>query len=131
AALVAAMASEPVRVTNFLRAEDTLSTLRAVQSLGVLVESRDDGELVLRGPGLRAAQQPTLPIDVGNAGTLLRLISGWLAGQSGGGQWTLDGDASIRRRPMDRIVDPLRSMGATIEAREDRYAPLQIFGRNL
>jgi 3-phosphoshikimate 1-carboxyvinyltransferase len=130
AALLAAMASEPVRVTNFLPAEDTLSTLRAVQALGVLVQENPD-ELVLRGPGLRAAAEPGHVIDVGNAGTLIRLISGWLAGQSGGGRWTLDGDASIRRRPMGRVIEPLRQMGAHIEAREGGLAPLTIEGRHL
>jgi 3-phosphoshikimate 1-carboxyvinyltransferase len=130
AALMAAMTSEPVFVRNYLQAEDTLSTLRAVQMLGVLVEEREDG-MVLRGPGLRDAQQPTLPIDVGNAGTLIRLLPGWLAGQSGGGTWTLDGDESIRRRPMGRIVEPLRRMGARIEARDGGFAPLHIGGANL
>jgi 3-phosphoshikimate 1-carboxyvinyltransferase len=130
AALLAAMASEPVRVTNFLPAEDTLSTLRAVQALGVLVQENPD-ELVLRGPGLRAAAEPGHVIDVGNAGTLIRLISGWLAGQSGGGRWTLDGDASIRRRPMGRVIEPLRQMGAHIESRESGLAPLTIEGRHL
>ena len=130
AALLAAMAQYPVFVRNYLHADDTLSTLRAVQMLGVLVEERADG-MVLRGPGLRDAQQPTLPIDVGNAGTLIRLLPGWLAGQSGGGQWTLDGDESIRRRPMGRIVEPLRRMGAGIEAREGGYAPLRIGGSDL
>ncbi|MEA2176737.1 MAG: 3-phosphoshikimate 1-carboxyvinyltransferase, partial [Solirubrobacteraceae bacterium] len=101
AAMLAAMSSEPVFVSNYLRAADTLSTLDAVRALGVLIEERDDG-LLLRGPGLRGAEQPTEPIDVGNAGTLMRLISGWLAGQSGGGAWVLDGDESIRRRPMAR-----------------------------
>jgi 3-phosphoshikimate 1-carboxyvinyltransferase len=130
AALLAAMTSEPVKVTNFLRAEDTLSTLRAVQALGVLVQDRGD-ELILRGPGLRAAAEPDHVIDVGNAGTLIRLISGWLAGQSGGGRWTLDGDASIRRRPMGRVIEPLSQMGASISAREGGLAPLTIEGRNL
>jgi 3-phosphoshikimate 1-carboxyvinyltransferase len=130
AALLAAMNAEPVFVRNYLQAEDTLSTLRAVQMLGVLVEPREDG-MLLRGPGLRDAQQPTLPIDVGNAGTLIRLLPGWLAGQSGGGQWTLDGDESIRRRPMGRIVEPLRRMGAQIEARDGGYAPLHIGGAAL
>jgi 3-phosphoshikimate 1-carboxyvinyltransferase len=130
AALLAAMNAEPVFVRNYLQAEDTLSTLRAVQMLGVLVEPREDG-MLLRGPGLRDAQQPTLPIDVGNAGTLIRLLPGWLAGQSGGGQWTLDGDESIRRRPMGRIVEPLRRMGAQIEARDGGYAPLHIGGAPL
>ncbi len=130
AALLAAMSSEPVFVSNYLRAGDTLSTLTAVRALGVLVEERDDG-LLLRGPGLRAAEQPAAPIDVGNAGTLIRLVSGWLAGQRGGGSWVLDGDESIRRRPMARIAEPLRQMGAQIETTPEGTAPLRIEGRNL
>ena len=130
AALLGAMAAEPVFVTNYLRAEDTNSTLRAVQSLGALIEERDDG-LNIRGPGLRAADVPTLPIDVGNAGTLIRLAAGWLAGQSGGGMWTLDGDESIRRRPMNRIAEPLREMGAEIETAPGGTAPIHIAGRSL
>ena len=129
AALLAAMTAEPVRVTNYLEAEDTLSTLRAVQALGTIVEERAD-ERIFRGPGLRGAATPTLPIDVGNAGTLIRLLPGWLCGQRSG-RWVLDGDESIRRRPMGRIVEPLRLMGAAIEARDDRFAPLEIAGRNL
>ena len=80
AALLGAMASEPVRITGYLDAEDTNSTLAAVQALGAIVERREN-ELVFRGPGLRAAAQPTGVIDVGNAGTLMRLLPGWLAGQ--------------------------------------------------
>jgi 3-phosphoshikimate 1-carboxyvinyltransferase len=129
AALLAAMTSDPVRITNYLEAEDTRSTLRAVQSLGAIVEERDDG-LLIRGPGLRAAAQPTGAIDVGNAGTLLRLLPGWLAGQADG-MWILDGDASIRRRPVDRIAEPLRRMGAQLEARQDRFTPLTVTGRRL
>ena len=123
------MTSDPVRVTNYLDAADTLSTLRAVQSLGAIVETRD-GELIIRGPGLRAAAQPTGVIDVGNAGTLLRLLPGWLAGQSDG-VWILDGDESIRRRPVDRIAKPLQLMGARLDAREDRFTPLTIAGTRL
>ncbi len=130
AALLAAMSSEPVLISNYLQAQDTRSTLEAVQALGVLVQERADG-LVLRGPGLRAAAEPDHPIDVGNAGTLMRLLPGWLAGQGGGGSWTLDGDASIRRRPMGRVVDPLRLMGAQIETAGEGLAPLRIEGRNL
>ena len=129
AALLAAMTSDPVMVTGYLDAEDTLSTLRAVQMLGAIVESRPDG-LVIRGPGLRAAAQPTGVIDVGNAGTLLRLLPGWLAGQADG-VWILDGDESIRRRPVDRIAEPLRRMGAMLDAREDRFTPLRISGSRL
>jgi 3-phosphoshikimate 1-carboxyvinyltransferase len=130
AAIMGAMTSEPVFVSNYLQAEDTLSTLRAVAACGVLVQEREDG-LVLRGPGLRAAAEPPEPIDVGNAGTLMRLLPGWLAGQSGGGTWILDGDASIRRRPMGRIAEPLRAMGAHIETEDGGLAPLRIEGRNL
>jgi 3-phosphoshikimate 1-carboxyvinyltransferase len=129
AALLAAMTSDPVQVTGYLDAEDTLSTLRAVQALGAIVEVRAD-EILFRGPGLRAAAQPTGPIDVGNAGTLLRLLPGWLAGQADG-MWILDGDESIRRRPVDRIAEPLRRMGAQLEARDDRFTPLTITGSRL
>src|SRR3954451_23022974 len=128
AALFAAMASEPVRVTNFLPAEDTLSTLRAVQALGVLVQEREDG-LILRGPGLRAAEDPGHVIDVGNAGTLIRLISGWLAGQRGGGRWALDGDESIRRPPMGRVVEPLRLVGGPLQAEGPRERAAAAEGR--
>jgi 3-phosphoshikimate 1-carboxyvinyltransferase len=129
AALLAAMTSDPVRVTGYLDAEDTRSTLRAVQALGAIVETRPD-DLLIRGPGLRAAAQPTGAIDVGNAGTLLRLLPGWLAGQADG-VWVLDGDESIRRRPVDRIAEPLRQMGARLEAREGRFTPLTVTGARL
>jgi 3-phosphoshikimate 1-carboxyvinyltransferase len=129
AALLGAMCADPVHVTGYLGAEDTRSTLDAVRRLGALVEEgAEPGTLTIRGPGLRAAAEAA--IDVGNAGTLMRLLPGWLAGQSGG-SWTLDGDASIRRRPVDRIADPLRAMGARIEATGDRFAPFTIHGAPL
>jgi 3-phosphoshikimate 1-carboxyvinyltransferase len=130
AALFAAMCSDPVRVVNYLDAQDTTSTLAAVQALGAIAERRAEG-LVIRGTGLRAAAQPDATIDVGNAGTLMRLLPGWLAGQPGEGSWTLDGDASIRRRPVDRIAEPLRLMGGRIEAREDRFPPFTVTGAPL
>ena len=129
AALIGAMASEPVRIRNYLDAADTRSTLAAVQRLGAIVEDRGE-ELVIRGCGLRDAQAPTDPIDVGNAGTLMRLLPGWLAFQQGN-SFMLDGDDSIRRRPVDRIAEPLRRMGAVIEAREGRYPPFTVHGAAL
>ncbi len=123
------MSIDPVRVTGYLDAADTNSTLAAVQSLGALVERQPDG-LTIRGTGLRAAAPAPGPIDVGNAGTLMRLLPGWLAGQPGG-SWTLDGDASIRRRPVDRIAEPLRRMGAEIDARDGRFAPFTVTGSQL
>ena len=127
AALLAAMTDEPVRITGYLDAADTNSTLDAVQALGALVERRADS-LVVRGPGLRAAG-PADVIDVGNAGTLMRLLPGWLAGQEGG-RWTLDGDDSIRRRPVDRIAVPLGLMGAQIRSR-GRFPPFTVTGSPL
>jgi 3-phosphoshikimate 1-carboxyvinyltransferase len=129
AALLAAMASEPVQVRNYLDAADTRSTLSAVSALGALVEERGD-ELIIRGCGIRNAQPPAGAIDVGNAGTLMRLLPGWLAFQPGG-SFTVDGDESIRRRPVDRIAEPLRRMGARIEAREGRFPPFVVHGAQL
>jgi 3-phosphoshikimate 1-carboxyvinyltransferase len=129
AALLGAMASEPVRITGFLDAEDTNSTLAAVAALGALVD-RGPGEIVVRGAGLREAREPGRAIDVGNAGTLMRLLPGWLAGQEGR-RFTLDGDASIRRRPVDRIAEPLRQMGAEVEATEGRFPPFTVQGARL
>lgn len=128
AALLGAMADVPLRVHGFLHAQDTLSTLAAVEHLGAIVERRSD-VIVIRGTGLRGATDPGGPIDVGNAGTLMRLLPGWLAGQDGR-RFTLDGDASIRKRPVDRIVKPLREMGAQLKA-EDGLPPLEITGARL
>ncbi|HEX3434837.1 MAG TPA: 3-phosphoshikimate 1-carboxyvinyltransferase [Solirubrobacteraceae bacterium] len=129
AALLGAMASEPVRIEHYLHAADTDSTLAAVAALGALVELRDE-EVVVRGTGLREAREPDGPIDVGNAGTLLRLLPGWLAAQEGR-SFTLDGDESIRRRPVDRIAEPLRAMGAQLSARNGRLPPLVVRGSHL
>jgi 3-phosphoshikimate 1-carboxyvinyltransferase len=130
AAILAAMGEEHVRVRNYLDAADTRSTLDAVRCLGARVE-RDGADLLITGVGLRGARAPAGGvIDVGNAGTLLRLLPGWLAGVPGG-TWTLDGDPTIRRRPVDRVADPLRRMGAQVEAREGSLPPLLVRGVEL
>jgi len=129
AALFGAMCDEPIHVTGYLEAADTYSTLNAVRACGALVEEgADRGTLTIRGTGLRAAAEAH--IEVGNAGTLMRLAPGWLAGQPGG-EWSLDGDASIRRRPVDRVANPLREMGAWIEATDNRFAPFTVHGMPL
>jgi 3-phosphoshikimate 1-carboxyvinyltransferase len=128
-AILGAMAEEPVRVRNYLEAADTTSTLNAMRELGALVEQRGD-EVVIRGVGLREARVPEEPIDVGNAGTLMRLLPGWLAAQDGR-SFTLDGDASIRRRPVDRIREPLELMGARIDATDGRLPPFTVHGARL
>jgi 3-phosphoshikimate 1-carboxyvinyltransferase len=133
-ALIAAMGEGETRIEGYLDAADTRSTLNAVAALGAEVNAPGMGdgrlpdELWIRGVGLRGA----LPaeIDVGNAGTLLRLLPGWLAGQEGG-EWKLDGDDSIRLRPVDRIAAPLRQMGAQLDCREDRLPPLWVSGAPL
>ena len=129
AAILGAMAADPVRVHNYLEAADTISTLNAMRALGALVEHRGD-DLVIRGVGLREARVPEEPIDVGNAGTLMRLLPGWLAAQDGNA-YRLDGDASIRRRPVDRIREPLELMGARIEATDGRLPPFTVYGARL
>ena len=129
AAILGAMAAEPVRIRGYLDAADTNSTLQAVQRLGALVQVGAD-EVLVRGTGLRDAAVPDGPIDVGNAGTLMRLLPGWLAAQEGRA-YTLDGDASIRRRPVDRIAEPLRLMGAGIDATDGRLPPFTVTGARL
>ena len=133
AAIIGAMAEGPTVVENFLDSDDTRSTLSAVAGLGAMVtpEPLDmvADRIVIEGVG------PTGPkslgrIDVGNAGTLLRLLPGWLAGWEGG-LWRMEGDDSIRRRPVDRIAEPLSRMGADIEVTDGRFPPIRIDGRRL
>jgi 3-phosphoshikimate 1-carboxyvinyltransferase len=138
AVLLGAMGDAETAVSGALSSDDTDATLRAIEALGARVTSarRSDGALDLtiggiglRGPGARQRSGESA-IDVGNAGTLLRLLPGWLAGQ-GAGAWVLDGDASIRRRPVDRVAEPLSMMGATVSCREGRLPPLRVEGAEL
>jgi 3-phosphoshikimate 1-carboxyvinyltransferase len=138
AVLLGAMGDGETPVSGALSSDDTEATLRAVAALGAGVDSkqRSDGALDLtiggiglRGPGARA-DTGEFAIDVGNAGTLLRLLPGWLAGQ-GDGAWVLDGDESIRRRPVDRVAEPLTEMGATVSCRDGRLPPLRVEGADL
>ncbi len=132
AALIAAMGDGETAIEGYLDAADTRSTLAAAAALGAQVEGLAAGGIEatirVRGAGLRGAVPAG--VDIGNAGTLLRLLPGWLAGQETG-TWTLDGDDSIRRRPVDRIVEPLRSMGASLRCRDDRLPPLEVEGASL
>ena len=129
AALFGAMCDMPVAIRNYLYADDTLSTLDALRALGAGVDVQT--ELVIRGVGLRAPLATTMDrIDVGNSGTLMRLLPAWLAGQPGG-RWTLDGDDSIRRRPVDRIAAPLEEMGARVETQDGGLPPFTVYGSEL
>ena len=124
AAIVGAMSDGRVRVRGYLRSADTSATLEAVAALGArLVDAQPRGaglDLELAGAGLRGADPGAAAIDVGNAGTLIRLLPGWLAGQPRG-RWALDGDESIARRPVDRVVAPAAADGrdASTAARAD------------
>ncbi len=142
AALIAAMGERETEIAGYLEAEDTRATLAALRSLGAAIEEGGPASasggidvrvtgIGLRGPGERFAsgEEPSA-IDVRNAGTLLRILPGWLAGQ-GDGVWVLDGDDSIRRRPVDRVAEPLRAMGATVECRDGRLPPLRVGGAAL
>jgi 3-phosphoshikimate 1-carboxyvinyltransferase len=127
AALIAGMGDWEVAIKGYLAAADTQSTLLAMIALGASL-AKVGPEIRIRGVGLRGPRPAE--IDVGNAGTLLRLLPGWLAGQDGG-EWTLDGDDSIRQRPVDRVAAPLRRMGAELSAREERLPPLRVRGAPL
>ena len=129
AALFGAINDGPLRVSGFLRSADTLATVAAVRALGVQVD--DDGdELVIRGRGWEGLREPSDVIDVRNSGTLIRLLPGLVASLPF--LCVLTGDASIRRRPMARVLRPLRAMGATVAGREnDSLPPIAIRGGSL
>lgn len=123
--MFAALAATPVVIKNFLYAEDCLSTVSCMKALGAKIEQDKDGNLHVLGQGFRGLKEPTNILDAGNSGTTLRLLTGILVGQSFFS--VLTGDASLRSRPMARVVTPLTMMGAKINGRQDtRYVPISI-----
>ncbi len=129
AVLIGAICEGETRVSGFGRSADTESTVRAVRALRVEVLEEGVDELRVSGVGLRGLQPPAVPIDCGNAGTLVRLLSGILAGQTGQ-QFELTGDESLRSRPMGRVAEPLARMGAGVETAGGRL-PMGIDARPL
>jgi 3-phosphoshikimate 1-carboxyvinyltransferase len=129
AVLLAAVSEGETPITGFGRSADTEATVRAMRALGVHVVEEGVDELRVAGVGLRGLQEPTGPIDCGNSGTLMRLLAGLLSGQDGR-RFELTGDESLRSRPMERIAEPLRRMGALVETTDGR-APLTIEGAKL
>jgi 3-phosphoshikimate 1-carboxyvinyltransferase len=127
ALLLAAIADGESEVRGFGVSEDTLATARALERLGAGVAVEGDRARV-RGAGLRGLRAPGEAIDCGNAGTLLRLLPGILAGQEG--RFELVGDESLSRRPLERVAEPLRAMGATVET-TGGHAPLAVEGAPL
>jgi 3-phosphoshikimate 1-carboxyvinyltransferase len=136
AALLAAFGDGRTRIGSFLDSADTRSSLAAVAALGARVEISEAGgeglDVSIEGFGLRGARPTAIgeSIDVGNAGTLIRLLCGPLAGQ-GQGIFRLDGDESIRTRPMGRVATPLAEMGALIETADGGVPPVTITGQAL
>ena len=125
AVLLAAIGDGETRIAGFGRSADTEATIGAVRALGVRVYESDSETLRVFGAGLRGLKPPRKPIDCANAGTLMRLLPGILAGQEG--TFRLTGDESLSARPMERIAEPLRRMGVAIET-TDGHAPLTIEG---
>ena len=125
AVLLGALGEGETRVRGFGRSADTEATVRAMRALGVDVVDVADDELVIGGVGLRGLRAAAGPVDCANAGTLMRLLTGILAGQRG--RFELTGDDSLRVRPMERIAAPLRLMGATVRT-EEGHAPVVVEG---
>jgi 3-phosphoshikimate 1-carboxyvinyltransferase len=128
AVLLGAVSEGETRVSGFGRSADTEATIAAVRALGAEVEEHDVDTLTVRGVGLRGLREPESPLDCGNSGTLMRLLAGLLAGQSG--RFELVGDESLSARPMERVAEPLRRMGARVET-IDGHAPLVVDGSEL
>lgn len=130
AVILGAVAKGETRVKGLLKGEDVLSTIQAFRNLGVRIEEKDD-QLVIEGQGFQGLTAPCQTLNMGNSGTSMRLIAGLLAGQSFSVK--MIGDESLSKRPMDRIVYPLKQMGVEISGETDRqFPPLQLQGnRNL
>ncbi len=124
AIMLAALADGISRIEGFLEGEDTRATAAVFTRLGVQIEAPADGVRVVHGVGIDGLRAPDGPLDCGNAGTAMRLLAGLLAGQ--GFTSTLVGDASLSRRPMDRVIAPLSAMGASIGSAEGGTPPLII-----
>jgi len=124
--MLGALAEGTTRVSGFLEGDDALATLAAFRAMGVSIERHGEGEVVVHGVGLHGLAAPDGPLDLGNAGTDMRLMCGLMAGQPF--DTVLTGDASLCSRPMGRVIDPLRLMGAKIDAQEGGRPPLKITG---
>jgi 3-phosphoshikimate 1-carboxyvinyltransferase len=127
-AMLAALAEGDSKIVNYSTGADCHSTLECVRALGIDVEESGTS-VVVHGRGLRGWRQPACDLDAGNSGSTIRMLSGLLAAQRFDSR--IFGDESLSRRPMDRIMKPLALMGANIEARDNRFPPLEIHGTTL
>jgi 3-phosphoshikimate 1-carboxyvinyltransferase len=124
--MLGALGEGVTEVKGFLEGEDSLATLQAFREMGVAIEGPHQGRVTIHGVGMHGLKAPAGPLYVGNSGTAMRLFSGLLAGQAFDSELT--GDASLTKRPMGRVADPLRLMGATIDTAEGGRPPLKIRG---
>ncbi|HSS65145.1 MAG TPA: 3-phosphoshikimate 1-carboxyvinyltransferase [Gammaproteobacteria bacterium] len=122
--MLSAIAEGASEASGFLQGQDTIATANAFRAMGVTVNGPDDGRLKIEGVGLRGLSAPSAPLDMGNSGTAMRLLAGILAGQSF--ESSLTGDVSLSRRPMVRVTDPLRRMGARIDTAASGTPPINI-----
>lgn len=124
--MLGSLAQGTTRISGFLEGEDSLATLNAFRQMGVKITGPDAGKVEIEGVGMQGLKKPEEPLDLGNSGTSMRLLSGLLAGQAF--DTTLVGDRSLSGRPMRRVTEPLALMGAKIEATDQGTAPLNITG---
>ena len=127
--ILASIANGITRVTGFLEGEDALNTVAAFREMGVTIVGPENGELTIYGVGKNGLQAPRRPLYMGNSGTAMRLLAGLLAAQSFDSELT--GDESLMERPMNRVAQPLRSMGARIDTGDSGTPPLTIRGSKL
>jgi len=127
-AMISALAEGPSRIRNYSTGADCHSTLGCMRALGIEIEGGGT-EFTVHGRGLDGLRAPSADLDAGNSGSTIRMLSGILAAQPF--RTRIFGDASLSRRPMQRIMKPLAEMGATIHAREDKFPPLEIEGGKL
>lgn len=124
--MLGSLAQGVTHVSGFLEGEDALATMQAFRVMGVNITDPHKGNLEIKGVGLFGLKAPDRPLDMGNSGTAMRLLTGILAGQQFDSQLT--GDESLRRRPMRRVTQPLSQMGAKIVTEQHGRPPLKIFG---
>ncbi len=124
--MLGSLAEGTTEVTGFLEGEDSLATLQSFRDMGVVIEGPHRGRVTVHGVGLHGLKTPPNALYLGNSGTSMRLLSGLMAAQNFDVEMT--GDASLSKRPMNRVADPLREMGAVIESAENGRPPLKIKG---
>jgi 3-phosphoshikimate 1-carboxyvinyltransferase len=126
AALISSIAYGKSVIHNYLRADDCLRTITAMQQMGINI-TEEYGKLIILGKGLYGLEKAEKEIDAGNSGTTMRLLAGIAAGQNF--STTITGDESLSQRPMDRIIKPLQMMGANVTGRDNKYPPITIHGK--